>query len=1105
MTPKNFFLERIGMGLFVGMLAAFFAGVLPPGFQAHGQTATGEIVGTVKDSSGAVVPGVGLTITHRNSGQARRLITDSSGNYVAPSLPIGEYTIKAEMANFKTQIREGIVLQVGQQARVDLAMQLGEITEQVTVQESVPLLRTTNAEVSEVITNQRIVDLPLNGRQFVQLTTLSDNVYLTPQGTRGAALGQTGRQIVVAGQRAGHNMYYLDGVSITDQYFNNLVLSPSIDEIQEFKIQKSIYSAEFGGKASASVNAATKAGSNSLHGSLFEFIRNNVFDARNFFDTSVKPPYRQNQFGGTLGGHVKKDRTFFFLSYEGLRVRQALTRTFSLPTARVRSGDFSGLSTIYDPLSTDPATGRRQAFPGNRINRPLDPAAVAFLQKLPLPNLPGEVQNFVASPSLRDNHDEGTARVDQALGPRDNLFGRFTIADLITFQPYGSTQLNETLVPGFGYEITTYTRNVALNYTHIFTPSLIDEFRFGYLRVTGGQQSENQGVDFGAQNGIQGISRDLRKVGYPAINFSDAYSTAGDSSSLVTRRNNSFDFFDNLSWIRGTHSMKFGTYFYRLRFNPQDSPNARGAFVFSPRFSSSAAGLADGNSFADFLLGYPSNALGGIGRGEMDGRTLWTHLYAQDDWRARHNLTVNLGLRYEINGQMTDTGNRLSNIELNRFVVSSDSEGRIHPDANPLLPVIPVPYVSSKDAGYDHSLQLPNFHRIAPRIGFAWTPFGSEKTVMRAGYGLYFNQAAYSIQVALAQNLPFYFNKSVTTAADTRVPTLTTENILLAPGTGSIGGSSLDYNYRSEYAESWTLSVQQMLAANWSAQASYFGSKVVGADSSTFLNIPEPGPGPVDPRRPNPRLSGFKTIRWDGWSKYHSLSLKLEKRFSKGFTFDTNYTWSKSIDDASDPGGTAHESNIPQNVRNLAAEKGLSSFDHRHRFVFTYSYELPFGAGHTLNPGGWRGKLLEGWSVTGIGSFQSGAPITINLPNDNANIGAGPAQRPNLVSNPNANADRTAQRWFNTAAFQAPAPFTFGNAGRNIVFEAGEASVDFSLIKNTSLREGKRLEFRTEFFNLPNHTNFVGAPGRIAFTPNFGRLFNAGPSRQLQLALKLLF
>ena len=1066
---------------------------------------TAEIAGTVKDGTGAVLPGVTLTITHAASGQARQQATDDRGNYAVPSLPLGEYSIRAELANFKTQIRQGIVLEVGDRARVDLVMEVGDIAEQITVVGSVPLLRTTNAEVSEVIDNQRLVDLPLNGRQMVQLTLLSDNVFLTPVGTRGAALAQTGRQVVVAGQRVGHNMYWLDGVSITDQYFNNLVVSPSVEAIQEFKIQKSIYSAEFGGKASANVNAATRSGTNSLHGTVYEFLRNNALDARNFFDrTPDPPPLRQNQFGGTVGGPIRRDKTFFFANYEGFRERRALTRSFSLPSLQARSGNFSGLPTIYDPRTTDPVTGRRQPFDQNRIPIGLlDPVAVEFLKKVPLPNLPGEVQNYVVAAPFRNDNDQFMLRGDQVLTEKDSVFGRFTFADLRTFQPYGSTNLNETLVPGFGYDVTTGTRNFALNHTHIFNPSLIHEFRFGYLRVVGGQESENAGTDFAGRSGLQGVTGDRARVGYPALNLSDAYTSMGDPATLVTRRNNSFDFFSTLSWIRGPHSIRFGAYFFRLRFNPRNSPNARGAFTFSPRFSSSAAGLSDGNAFADFLLGYPTTAQVGIGRGEEDGRTLWTHLFAQDDWRMTQHLTANAGVRYEVNNQMVETGNRLANIELNRFVIASDGEGTMHPDAQALLPVIPVPYVTSKEAGYDRSLQRPNFNRLAPRIGLAWSL--SEQTVVRAGYGLFFNQAGYSIQEALAQNLPFYFNKTVTTSADTRIPTLRTASILLAPNTGSIGGSSLIYEYRSEYAESWTFAVQRTLTPNWAVHATYFGSMVVGADNSNFSNVPEPGPGAIDARRPNPNLTGFRTIRWDGWSKYHSLTLKLEKRQSYGLTLDANYTWSKSIDDASDPGATAHEFNIPQNVRDLGSEKALSSFDHRHRFVFTFSYELPMGSGHAFNPAGWLGKVADGWSVSGLGTFQIGAPITINTPGDNANIGPGPAQRPDLIRNPNFDGGGTAEKWFDTEAFRMPAQYTFGNAGRNIVYEAGEAVVDFSLVKHTPVGESKQVEFRAEIFNLLNHTNFVGAPGRIAFTPNFGRLFNTGPSRQMQLGLKLVF
>src|SRR5215472_10027409 len=320
--------------------------------------------------------------------------------------------------------------------------------------------------------------------------------------------------------------------------------------------------------------------------------------------------------------------------------------------------------------------------------------------------------------------------------------------------------------------------------------------------------------------------------------------------------------------------MKFGAYIFRLQFNPSESPNARGSFTFTPRYTSSSAGLGDGNAFADFLLGSPSSAQAGIGPGGTEyGRTTWTHFYAQDDWHIRRNLTFNYGLRYEINGQVTDTQNRLSAIEVNRFIISSDDNGQINPLANNLLGLIPVPYLTSKAAAYDRSLLLPNYHRVAPRAGLAWSL--SNNTVIRAGWGLFFNQAAYNIQTALTENLPFFFNKSVNTAATTAIPTLTTQDILLSNANGTIGGSTLDYPYRAEFADSWSFDVQHSFGSNWLIDAGYFGSHVSGADDSTYRNVPLPGPGAIDPRRPDPLLSGFKAIRWDGWSIYHSGTIKV--------------------------------------------------------------------------------------------------------------------------------------------------------------------------------------------------------------------------------------
>lgn len=1062
--------------------------LLTTGVVVYGQNTTAEIAGTVIGQDRLPLVGVELTITQPSSGLERRVTTDPQGNYAAPSLPVGEYTVRAEMPNFRTETRSGVILGVAERARLDFELAVGDLREEITVMDTAPLLRNTSAEVSEVIDNRRVVSLPLNGRRFTDLTLLSDNVVTEPRGTRGAALGQTGATVAIAGQRGGHNMYFLDGVSITDQYFNNLGVSVSVDAIQEFNIQKSIYPAEYGAKASAAISAATKSGGNAVHGSLYEFFRNSALDARNYFNGSQKPPLRQNQFGGTLGGPVRRDHTFFFLSAEALRERRSLTGTFSLPPAAVRSGDFSGLGAVYDPLSADPATGRRVAFSGNRIPLTrLDPIALAFLQKIPLPTTAGNVQNFSATPVSSNDNTQFTGRIDQHLSPSDNLFARYTHSDSKTFRPFGSSDLNETLAPGFGTFITTYTRNLALSHTHIFSPMLIHEVRFGLLRVSGGQSLENQGVDFARSAGLLGVTADPAKVGYPAMNFSGAYSSLGDPARAVSRTNTSFDVFSNTSWVRGSHTLKFGGYFYRLHFHPRDSPNARGAFTFTPRFSSSQAGLADGNAFADYLLGYPSSGQAGIGRGEENARTNWFHVYVQDDWRAAHNVTINAGLRYEFNGHLTETGNRLSNVQESRFVIASDDEGRIHPDAAALLPLIPVPWITSKDAGYHRSLLRPGYVRLAPRLGVAWSPGGSTNTVVRAGFGLFFNQWAYSVQTALMQNLPFYFNKNVTTATDALQPTLSMRDILQAPATGSIGGGGMDQNYRSEYAESWTFSIQKIIRTNWAVEATYFGSKIVGADDTTFYNIPVPGPGPIAARRPNPNLSALQIVHWGGYSQYHALSLKLEKRLSAGFSVNANYAWSKATDVASSPGPTFSENNFPQDVRFRKAEEALSSFDHRHRLALSFNWQLPGGV-----------------SLLGFGTFQSGAPFTVNIPSDNANIGPGPAQRPDVLRNPNL-AAQTPDHWFDTSAFVMPRPFAFGNAGRNITFGDGLTNMDLSVQKTLKVHEWLTLEMRGEFFNAFNNTNFSDAPGRIAFTPGFGRYFAAENPRQVQIALKLLF
>jgi hypothetical protein len=936
-----------------------------------------------------------------------------------------------------------------------------------------------------------------------------------PGGTRGSALQQAGDLVNVAGQRSGHNIYLLDGVKVTDEYFNNLVINPSVDSIQEFKIQKTGYAAEFGGKASALVNVATKSGSAAFHGSGFEFVRNDRFDARNFFEdpTKPKPPFRQNQFGGTIGGPIpiwpdrqRPGKSFFFGSYEGQRIRQSLTKTFSVPTAAMRAGDLSAFNQIYGPLTTD-ASGNRLPITGNRIPvQRLDPAATALLSKIPLPNLPGTSRNLISTEVESTNLDQYSLRVDHEFTSKGSVFARLSIFHAKAFQPFGSGKLFEALVPGFGRQLTTRSMNLAFSHTHFFTTSSFNEIRAGYLGVSGGQVSQNRGVDFASSVGLMGTTSNADDLGYPQISMGGLFSNIGDPTTFVTRHDTSFELYDNVFMSRGNHKIKFGAYLYHLNFNPINPDTARGSFSYSGQFSGPRPGQT-GNAFADFLLGYPGSAQVGIGRSDEHGRTNWFHSYIQDDWNPTRNLTINIGLRTEINQHMTDTENRLSAIDLSvpggRFVIASDANGNISPTAAALLPLIPIPYVTSAAAGWDPSLLQRTKLRTAPRFGFSWRL--KPDTVLRGGYGIYLNQWAYSVQQALARNLPFFLLKNISVASDTPVPAFTTRNILTSNVIGNIGGNNVDHDYRIEYSSTVTLSLQHQLTPTTVVELSYVGSNIQGADSSTVRNVPVPGSGPIAPRRPIPALSSFNSLRWDGYSSYHAGTVRIERRLSKDISFNANYTFSKSIDDASDPGSTTNEANLYQDVRNRDAERALSSFDHNHRFVASGIYELPFGKGKRfLNHPGFLPALAGGWKVTAIVTAESGAPFTVNDQTDRANIGQGPAQRPNCLRDPNLSSGRTADRYFDTTAF-SPASFgTFGSCGRNIVIGPGNRALDMAAMKLIEFTESRSLELRLETFNLSNATNF-DLPNRFAFTPNFGKVFSAGPARQIQFGVKFLF
>ena len=1077
----------------VTLLLVLSAGV------AAAQINTGEISGVVRDSVGGVLPGAAVIATHTATGTVVVRVTDGEGRFFLPGLRIGTWTIEARLTGLAPQLRT-IVVEVGRTYTLDFALGVQGLSEQVDVQRTLPLLQTTSAEISDLIENREVVQLPLNGRNFLGLAQLSDAVVIPPGGTRGEALQQAGPLPNVGGQRSGHNIYLLDGTKVTDELFNNLVINPSVDSIQEFRIQKSMYPAEFGGKASALINVATRAGANMFRGSAFEFYRDDAFDAPNYFrpvGASV-PPLRQDQFGGTLGGPIRRNGSFFFGSFEGLRMKRSLTRTFSVPGASVRAGDFAGLRMICDPL-TIPTAGVCTPFAGNRIpTARIDPIAAAMLANVPAPTSGGQTQNLTAIEEQDRDLNQFSVRVDHQLTASDQLFARFSTFDADELQPFGTSALQEALVPGFGRSLTTRTRNLAASHTHTFGSSILNELRVGWMTVGGGQNSVNRGNTFAQDVGLLGVTSDPRDMGFPQISTGGLYSTFGDPTVFTTRDNQHFELFENVTLDRGAHRVKFGAYYFHLQLRPEQPDNARGAFTFTGQFT--------GNAFADFLLGYPTSAVSGIGRGDENGRTNWLHLYAQDDWQARRNLTFNLGLRYEFNQHMYDTNNRLSSIDLDagRFVIASDDDGAIAASATPLLGQIPIPYVTSASAGWGRGLLHPSAVRLAPRAGFALA-LNDARAVIRGGYGIFLNQWAYSVQTAFARNLPFFFTKQIDVPSDVRLPTQRTADMLTSNATGTVGGSIMDYAYSVEYSQTWSGGLQYELRPAVMAEVFYMGTWTLGADNATIRNVPEPGPGPIQARRPIPQLSRINAIRFDGKSIYHALTLKVERRLADRVGYNVSYTLSQSKDDASSPGATESEANVPQDVGNIFDETGewaRSSFDHTHQFIASGVYQLPFFE----NGSGLAHAVLGGWRANAIFIAQSGAPFTVNLGVDRANIGAGPAQRPDLLRDPNLSGGaRTPERWFDTSAFALQAPFSFGSAPRNGVIGPGYANVDFALAKTwTPGGPGRQLEFRWEIFNLFNRANF-DLPNRIFGTPNFGRIFSAKSPREMQFGLRFAF
>jgi hypothetical protein len=1077
------------------MTIALFASNTPA------QTTTGTFLGYVTDMSGQVLRGARVTATNEATGLTRAVTTGGTGEYLIALLPVGRYTLTFEAGNFKQLSRKGVKLEIDQRARIKAVMEAGSVTEVITVDDAdSTLARTETAEAGEVIENKRIVDLPLNGRLFLQLAQLTPGVVETPRGSFAQQLASiSGPRLTVTGARESDNYFTLDGVSVTDRFFNTLSAPLSVEGIQEFKVRSNLYTAETGTLGGAQINIAIKSGTNDLHGTAFGFLRNDAFDARNYFDFMGKPEFRQNNFGGALGGPVIKNKAFFFANYEGLRLARAQTRLFTVPTSDLRAGQFS--TTITDPMTNTP-------FPGNKIpDARISSTSQALLQHLPLQNLPGTINNFVDSPQEINDNNQFTIKADYRIGSSDTAFVRYTFYDVNAYQPYGFIAFASSppSVPGFGLFLDQRSQNVAISETHSFNPRLIGEFKFGFNRTAGGQVQENSNIPFVAQHNIEGASTSAIDQGIPRITIA-GFNALGDIAMPISRHDNDYQANYNLSWFRSGHNFIFGGMYKRLQYNPFIVSNKRGLFTYNDNFT--------GNAFADFLLGMPSVANGGFGDVGIYLRGNEWHGFVQDNWKATKRLTVNLGLRYEYASPFTERNNRWSTLDIrNRRLIVASEDGQTYPQElwiPGIQQAVGLPIVSSEEAGLDRSLVNKDLNNFAPRIGLAFDVFGNQKTVVRTGYGIYYNAASFNT-LALQGQLPPFFKMSM--ATNSAELGLTTNNILADPLQGLPAFRSYDINFRSPYFQQWNLGIQQLLTRDLLVEAQYLGSKGTKLYTNIWYNTPDASP--VRNPSPFPTLANFALQASAANSNYHALVLKAEKRLSQGLMVFGSYTFSKSIDNDS-LGNTTIASGLDQsNIK--ALERGLSTFDARHRVVVSTTYDLPFKAKNKYLFG-----VLGNWQMGGIINHQSGNPFTVNLANiDRSNNGLGliGSARPNLVADPNLPADqRTTARWFNTDAF-ALQPFGFlGTAGRNVIEGPGYNSVDLSLLKNIPITERHKLQFRAEFFNAFNHVNFdipermctlansapAGASCTVSNSP-FGTVSAARDPRILQFALKYTF
>ena len=1041
----------------------------------NAQTYRGTIRGTIYDPNRAVITGAEIKLTNTDTSQTRMTASGANGDFSISSLQPGSYEVSVQAQGFEL-FKQTVRLSVNQELRVDVDMRLGGTPGDFVAVISTKDLKEDSASLGTVIENSQVKGLPLDGRNFYELTLLVPGAVPAAPGSAGSVRGDFA--FSVNGAREDANNFLLDGVYNVDPKLNTFGVRPSVDAIREFEMLTSTYDASFGRNPGAQVNVILNSGSNDVHGSAFEFLRNAALDARNFFApaSEPKPKYIRNQFGGTLGGPIKRDRTFFFADYEGTRSREGITRVTNVPTAQERAGNFSQslFGVPINPFTGQPFDqGTIPPFFINSVGR-----AIAALYPLPNRNVP--FQNFVSSPTQRDDNDSFDVRVDHRLTERADLAFRYSFGDRDLFEPF--TGPSFSAIPGFGDSVRRRSQNVMSALTLVLTPNLVNETRLAFSRVA--SSVTQQASQLNANLGLPTISPRQRDAGLSFITIT-GFSPLGDEGNNPQNSvTNVYQVLNNASYVHGDHLIKFGA---DLRFSQQNAfrdIESRGRLQFSP------FGQITFNALGDLLLGFP--LLTSVARVDNPQhiRTQSYNFFINDSFRIKRNLTLTGGLRYEYNSPPVDTRDRANVYDVaTRTLVQVGTNG--------------VPR-----SGFE-----ADKNNFAPRVGFAWTIGHDQATVIRGGYGVYYDQSPLAPAEALYFNSP-YFDNNIFFSLPGLPLTLNNPFPTFFPFPLPDSALAIQRDLRTGYMQHWNLNVERQIWSKSVFEVAYVGSKGTKLLTARDINQPQPSVLPQGlpfVPRPNPFFDDIDLLESRANSNYNALQARFQQRLSRGFTALGSYTWSKSIDDASNFFSSAGDPNFPQNSYNVRAERGRSNFDIRHRLSVSYSYLFPFGKGRTyFADSGWVTSLLSGWETFGIVTLQSGRPFTVALLSEIDNSGTGRSilgfganDRPNVVGNPNLS-DPTLQRWFNTSAFAFPNPGTFGNAGRNIGNGPGYQNVNASLVKNTAITEQVNLQLRAEFFNLFNHPNF-NLPDSFLGSPTFGVISSARDPRHIQFGVKLLF